>query len=31
MPSTLEKYIAKFRKRASELMDKVQFDQGAGG
>lgn len=23
--------IAKFRKRASELMDKVQFDQGAGG
>jgi iron(III) transport system substrate-binding protein len=23
--------IAKYRKRASELMDKVQFDQGAGG
>jgi iron(III) transport system substrate-binding protein len=23
--------IAKFRKQASELMDKVQFDQGAGG
>jgi iron(III) transport system substrate-binding protein len=23
--------VAKFRKRASELMDKVQFDQGAGG